>query len=145
MTTERRNTYLKQGSALSAASGGSSYIADGLGSVASVLSGGSVSAAYSYTPWGEASGAGELPFLGYNSQEHAGGGTGLQYLRARFYDAASAAFPTADSYLGDPSDPSTLNRYAYCGGNPVAFSDPSGNAPVKASPYAVKPGAKNKI
>ena len=99
---------------------------NGLGSVASVLSGGSVSAAYSYTPWGEASGAGELPFVGYNSEEHAGG-TGLQYLRARFYDAASAAFPTADSYLGDPSDPSSLNRYAYCGGNPVAFSDPSGN------------------
>lgn len=95
--------------------------------MAALVAGGEVAAAYAYSPWGEASGAGELPFFGWNSQEHVGGGTALQYLRARFYDAAQAAFPTADTYLGDVSDPATLNRYAYCAGNPVTYSDPTGH------------------
>lgn len=107
--------------------GASYYLDDGRGSVAALLAGGEVASAYTYSPWGEASGAGELPFFGYNSQEHVGGGTALQYLRARFYDAAQAAFPTADTYLGDVSDPATLNRYAYCAGNPVTYSDPTGH------------------
>ena len=107
--------------------GASYYLDDGRGSVAALLAGGEVASAYAYSPWGEASGAGELPFFGYNSQEHVGGGTALQYLRARFYDAAQAAFPTADTYLGDASDPATLNRYAYCAGNPVTYSDPTGH------------------
>ncbi len=87
-----------------------------------------MSASWSYSPWGEPSGsAGELPFFGYAGQEHSGSATALQYLRARWYGTSSAAFTEADPYLGDASDPSTLNRYAYCAGNPVAFSDPSGN------------------
>lgn len=107
--------------------GASYYLDDGRGSVAALVAGGEVAAAYAYSPWGEASGAGKLPFFGYNSQEHVGGGTALQYLRARFYDAAQAAFPTADTYLGDVSDPATLNRYTYCAGNPVTYSDPTGH------------------
>ena len=50
-----------------------------------------------------------------------------QYLRARYYDMVKGRFLTEDSYLGDITNPLTLNRYSYCGGNPLFYSDPSGH------------------
>ncbi|WP_289804044.1 RHS repeat-associated core domain-containing protein, partial [Faecalibaculum rodentium] len=50
-----------------------------------------------------------------------------QYLRARYYDTVKGSFLTEDSYLGDIRNPLTLNRYSYCGGNPLFYSDPSGH------------------
>ncbi|MCR2037679.1 DNRLRE domain-containing protein [Adlercreutzia caecimuris] len=104
------------------------YLEDGQGSVSAVLdSAGAVSAAYRYSPWGEASGdVGELPAYGYNGEE-AAAGSGLQYLRARWYDASDGTFGSQDTYLGKTYDPSTLNRYAYAGGNPVTYADPTGH------------------
>ncbi|MBD5552550.1 MAG: hypothetical protein HDQ96_15515 [Lachnospiraceae bacterium] len=49
-----------------------------------------------------------------------------QYLRARYYDTVKGSFLTEDSYLGDIRNPLTLNRYSYCIGNPLFYSDPSG-------------------
>ncbi len=104
------------------------YLADGLGSVSAVLDGaGAVSANYHYSPWGEASGAGELPAYGYNAEE-ATAAAGLQYLRARWYDPGSAAFASRDAYLGRAAEPSSLNRYAYAEGNPVGWADPTGHS-----------------
>ena len=40
-------------------------------------------------------------------------------------------FLTEDSYLGDISNPLTLNRYSYCIGNPLFYIDPSGYAITK--------------
>ena len=37
------------------------------------------------------------------------------------------SFLTEDSYLGDIRNPLTLNRYSYCSGNPLFYSDPSGH------------------
>ena len=45
---------------------------------------------------------------------------GLYYCHARWYDAGAGRFIQADSVLDG------LNRYTYCGNNPVNFSDPSG-------------------
>jgi len=42
-------------------------------------------------------------------------GNGLWKLGARFYDSGKNAFIQQDRYLGDPSDPLSLNRYVYCG------------------------------
>jgi RHS repeat-associated protein len=53
-------------------------------------------------------------------------GLGMQYLRARYYDATIGRFSTFDSYLGQPQDPATLHKYLYCGGSPINRIDPSG-------------------
>ena len=53
--------------------------------------------------------------------------TGLQYLRARWYDTNRAVFLSEDSYLGDLLQPLTRNRYLYVCNNPLNFIDPSGH------------------
>lgn len=53
--------------------------------------------------------------------------TGLYYLNARYYNPGTATFITQDSYRGEQSDYGTWNLYAYCGGNPVNYVDPSGH------------------
>ena len=34
----------------------------------------------------------------------------------------------ADTIVPNPSNPQTLNRYSYCGNNPVVYVDPSGHS-----------------
>ncbi|WP_051457529.1 RHS repeat-associated core domain-containing protein [Acholeplasma granularum] len=60
--------------------------------------------------------------------------TGLYYLNSRYYDSKIGRFISADSinYL-DPATDTGLNLYAYCGNNPVMYSDPSGNFPILAT------------
>jgi len=53
-------------------------------------------------------------------------GNGKWKLGARFYDSGSSSFMQQDRYLGDASDPLSLNRYSYCGLDPVNFVDPTG-------------------
>ena len=53
--------------------------------------------------------------------------TGLYYLRARYMNPLTATFTQRDSYEGELESPLTQNRYLYAGGNPVMYSDPSGN------------------
>ncbi len=52
---------------------------------------------------------------------------GFYYLRARYYDAQSGRFLTADSWEGRTSDPATLHKYLYAHSDPVNSRDPSGN------------------
>lgn len=54
--------------------------------------------------------------------------SGLYYFQARFYDPELGRFLTPDSELGnDPFAPAAFNRYAYAGGNPIIYNDPSGH------------------
>ena len=62
----------------------------------------------------------------YNA-EYTDSSTGNQYLRARYYDAASGRFLTKDTYLGETNDPLSRNLYAYTRNNPVNLVDPSGH------------------
>lgn len=55
--------------------------------------------------------------------------TGLQYLRARWYDPGTARFMGEDTYKGELSDPLTLNLYTYVANNPLSYVDPSGYDP----------------
>ncbi|WP_228064145.1 RHS repeat-associated core domain-containing protein [Streptococcus acidominimus] len=53
--------------------------------------------------------------------------TGLDYLRARYYDSQAGTFLTEDSYQGQVTNPLSQNRYAYAHNNPVNYTDPSGH------------------
>jgi RHS repeat-associated protein len=52
---------------------------------------------------------------------------GQYQLRARYYNPSSGRFTSADSYLGDPEAPRTLNLYAYASASPITHLDPSGH------------------
>jgi len=115
-----------------------SYIPDGSGSVSALMSGtGAALASYSYGPYGEASAyamnaSGAIAYaisesyFGYNGEDY-DPMTGLQYLRARYYDSSSGRFGTADTYPGTLLDPLSQNPYSYTQGDPINFSDPSGH------------------
>ena len=53
--------------------------------------------------------------------------TGEYYLNARYYDPKNAVFLEQDTYRGDTGDYPQWNLYAYCAGDPVNHSDPSGH------------------
>jgi len=83
---------------------------------------GEATATFTFSPYGalEAStGSSTTPigFAGQYTDEQAG----LQYLRARFYDPATAQFLTADPIVALTRAP-----YAYARSNPLTFIDPSG-------------------
>ena len=52
----------------------------------------------------------------------------LYYLRARLMNPLTGRFWSADSYEGSQSDPQSLHKYLYCGGDGVNCIDPNGNA-----------------
>lgn len=111
------------------------YLYDGRGSVANVVSAeAQVLNSYSYDPFGNVT-AGQPEFdsfYGYNAED-TNPVTGLQYLRARYYDTENGRFNVADTYLGDVSEPLTLNRYTYTVNNPIMYVDPSGHIILAAT------------
>ncbi len=52
--------------------------------------------------------------------------TGLEYLRARYYDPTTGRFISRDPVRGTLDNPLTQNPYIYAGDNPMMYSDPSG-------------------
>jgi len=52
--------------------------------------------------------------------------TGLQYLRARFYNPQTGRFNRVDDFAGNISDPQSLHKYLYTHADPVNGVDPSG-------------------
>ena len=53
-------------------------------------------------------------------------GSGAVWMGARWFDPTRAGFVSRDSFAGRPSEPGSLNRYAYAEGNPLSRWDPSG-------------------
>ena len=116
------------------------YRKDAQGNIAAILdSNGNIVVEYKYDSWGnhavlDANGAdiasathiGNLnPFRyrGYYYDTE----TGLYFLKTRYYDPEVGRFITIDdiSYI-DPETINGLNLYAYCGNNPVIYTDPEG-------------------
>ncbi len=83
-------------------------------------------AKHRYASYGqpETAGTDELP-LGYTGQQY-DSQTGLQFLRARYYDPTTGVFLSEDPLLGDLGDPVTRHRYLYAASNPMNFHDPTG-------------------
>ena len=51
---------------------------------------------------------------------------GLLHVGARYYEPEAGRFVQKDAWLGIVFNPLTLNRYVYCGNNPLQWVDPYG-------------------
>ena len=98
--------------------------ADALGSVRFVTAGGAAAGAVRYDAFGRLTGtpATDRLFAGESRDPV----TGLDFLRARYYDAATGRFVSADPFPGLLDLPVSLNKYVYAGQDPVNNTDPSG-------------------
>lgn len=106
------------------------YLYDGRNSVTGILTeNANLTNSYQYDPYGNlTSGTADgVNYYGYNG-ESTNVKTGLQYLRARYYDAENGTFTTEDSDRGTTENPLTRNRYDYTTNNPLNYSDPTGHS-----------------
>ena len=82
-----------------------------------------------YKPYGEDRDTGsslntDRKFTGQTEDEAAG----LYWYASRAYDPTIGRFVSPDVLVPDPSNPQSLNRYAYVRNNPLKFVDPSGHS-----------------
>jgi len=105
------------------------YYQDQLGSTRGLLDGsGNTQATYTFDPYGNVAaktGSASTPFQ-YAGQ-YTDSESGLQYLRARYYDPLTAQFLTVDPLAGTTIDP-----YAYTVNDPLNIVDPAGTCPTNA-------------
>ncbi len=103
------------------------YVFDGLGSTRALTNGGgTVTDSDSYDAFGSlvaSTGNTVNPFL-FNGQQL--DGTGLYFLRARYYAPTVGRFLSQDPFEGDNEDPVSLHRYLYAGNDPADNTDPGG-------------------
>ncbi|BCM19203.1 tRNA nuclease WapA [Mesorhizobium sp. J8] len=116
------------------------YGPDQIGSARRVFATSTSAPAYSYDPYGvPLQGTGPLTDVNYAGTLY-NNDSGLGLTLYRTYDPVAGRWLSRDP-IGEMSDPAG-NLYAYVGGNPVTFSDPSGllpmcgpGAPGPADPY----------
>jgi len=70
---------------------------------------------------------------------------GLYYLRARYYNPQTGRFMSRDPQDGDLTDPKTLHKYLYAGGDPVNAKDPTGRADLVEVAINVGQAAKDAL
>ena len=102
---------------------------DQIGSTIALTDGlGRIVETYEYSTYGELlSGESSLTEFLYNgSYGVATDSNGLYYMRARYYNPTILRFINQDVVLGVLTATQSLNRYAYCEGNPISFLDPFG-------------------
>jgi RHS repeat-associated protein len=63
--------------------------------------------------------------------------TGLQYLRARYYDPSTGRFLSTDAFEGVLESPVSRHRYLYGNDNPITYADPSGNFSIAEAVSAI--------
>ncbi|WP_320068651.1 RHS repeat-associated core domain-containing protein [Micromonospora sp. RTGN7] len=92
---------------------------------------GTLAATYKYDPYGNATTTDETNLGTTNLIRYTGGtydqSTGFTKLGQRWYNPQQGRFTQQDnlSFIGNPQHG---NRYAYAGGNPINYVDPSGNS-----------------
>lgn len=129
------------------------YVTNLQGDVTKLIkSDGTVAANYEYDAWGKlltvtnANGStigsslhiglmNPLRYRGYVYDDE----TGLYYLQSRYYDPTTGRFVNADGYFQSGGNLLDANMSAYCGNNPVNFSDPTGQytvCPIHGDSYS---------
>jgi RHS repeat-associated protein len=110
-----------------------SYHTDSQGSVVAITDdGGGLVASYAYDAFGAPawSGGSDAWLTSRNPLRYRScyydTATALYYLPARYYEPATARFLSPDPAPASAGDPLSLNRFAYCLGDPVNHSDPTG-------------------
>jgi RHS repeat-associated protein len=129
-TTTANYTY---GNALLSRSGETQHF-DGLGSARTTTSSTEViNATGTYEAYGQSlggTGSSATPYCyGATSGYRNDGDAGLLHIGARWYDPSIGRWISADTYLGDVTSPLERNRYLYCNGDPVNYTDPTGHVP----------------
>lgn len=108
------------------------YQYDGLGSVVGLTDPrGHLRARYAYDAWGQSVPPNEDDRIRARDKFRFTGealdpGTGLYFLRARYYDPSVGRFIGRDPFPGLLRLPLSMNRYQYGLGNPNRYTDPSG-------------------
>lgn len=101
------------------------FLNDHLGTVrATAATNGSVTAQFAYDAFGRPQGTNPSG-IGYTNG-YTDPGTGLIFMRSRWYAPTIARFIHTDSAPADVLDPRTLNRYVYSQDDPVNQFDPTG-------------------
>jgi RHS repeat-associated protein len=114
------------------------YLTDGLGSTMKLVqSDGDVENSYEYDVFGavrssSGSEANAFRFTG----EQVDSSTGLEYLRARYYDMETGRFVSRDTVLGLAEAPVTQHLFIYAGSSPNILVDPTGHSFASATPGA---------
>ena len=111
------------------------YHFDNIGSTLFITgSDGAIVERYAYGTYGELLCGSEkrIRFLFNGSYGVATDENGLYYMRARYYNSDIKRFINQDIKTGGIGDSQSLNRYAYCEGNPVSLVDPFGLSPENA-------------
>jgi RHS repeat-associated protein len=104
------------------------YGYDGFGSVRQLNNlSATVMDTYNYDAFGNLlSSTGTTPNNNLYRGEQYDSDLGLYYLRARYYNPATGRFMSHDPEDGITTDPKTLHKYMYAGGDPVNAKDPTG-------------------
>ena len=105
------------------------YLRDGHGDVVELRNeAGELKISYTYDIWGnpqDTEGEADNPFR--YAGEYWDEATGLQYLRARWYDPSVGRFINEDTFEGQIDNPLSLNLYTYVQNNPLIYIDPTGH------------------
>jgi RHS repeat-associated protein len=106
------------------------YGYDGAGSVRQLTNtAGVVTDEYEYDAFGNSfTKVGTTPNVYLYRGEQYDSDLGLYYLRARYYNPLTDRFLSRDPEDGIDTDPKTLHKYVYAGGDPVNLADPTGRA-----------------
>jgi len=107
------------------------YLPDGLDSVRQITDhAANLTLLQSYEPYGSVMSYEGIATSNYGFANEWTDATGLQHLRARYYDTRVGRFINRDVWGGDYNNPMSLNRWMYVEGNPVNWTDPSGMTPI---------------
>ena len=104
------------------------YVQDGHGSVTPLVENLKITDTYTYDSYGillKKIGDTDNDYL-YTGEQY-NESTGLYYLRARYMSPETGTFTTMDTYAGTLDNPISLHKYLYANGNPVMYTDPTGN------------------